>query len=313
MSDYLGGFKIGHATSVEHHTGCTVFLCPEGAVGGIDVRGPAPGSREAILLEPTKKVATINAVLLTGGSAFGLSAADGVVSYLAERDVGYPTLIRNVPIVAAAVVNDFLLSQGTNPPDSKMGYAACMAAEEGVALQQGNAGAGTGVTVGKWSGFSGIMKGGFGLAEETYGELVVGAAAVTNSVGDVVNADGTVLAGARKADGSWKVADDPYRRFPDQPPQIPGTNTTLVVVGTNAVLDKVMANRLAERAHDGIAVAVRPAHTTHDGDTAYALAANRVTAELDLVANIAVEMVAEAIRNAVRHASTVGPFVGLGR
>ena len=310
MKEYLGGLKIGHSTAAERHTGCTVFLCPDGAVGGIDVRGPAPGSREAILLSPTKSVTTINAVLLTGGSAFGLSAADGVVRYLAERDIGHPTTIRNVPIVAAAVVYDLFMDPGGEPPNHKMGYAACVAAES-QPLAQGNVGAGAGVIVGTWSGFPGIMKGGFGLVEVAEGDLVVGAAAVTNCIGDVVNADGSVLAGAHDEKGRWKVNINPWRRFTDQPPMMPGTNTTLVVVGTNAVLDKVQANRLAERAHDGIAVAVRPAHTTHDGDTAYALATNRVEAEFDLVGNIAVEMVAEAIRSSVRQASTVGPFAGL--
>lgn len=313
MGELAGGIRIGHATSAEHHTGCTVFLCPVGTVGGIDVRGPAPGSREAILLKPNKSVTTINAILLTGGSAFGLSAADGVVKYLEERNIGHPTPIKNVPIVAAAVVYDLFLSGGTNPPNRKMGYDACQAAEDTGAIQQGNFGAGTGVTVGKWSGFEGTMKGGFGVAEVTEGDLIVGAAAVTNSIGDVLNSDGSVLAGARKPDGGWQVTSDPWRRFPEQPPQMSGTNTTLIVVGTNAVLDKVLANRLAERVHDGIAVAVRPAHTTHDGDTAYALATNHVTANFDLVANIAVEMVAEAIRNAVRHATSVDSFIGLAQ
>jgi L-aminopeptidase/D-esterase-like protein len=257
-----------------------------------------------------KSVTTINAVLLTGGSAFGLSAADGVVKFLAERNVGHPTPIRNIPIVAAAVVYDLFLGQGENPPDHSMGYQACLNAGE-AAVALGNVGAGAGATVGKWSGFEGIMKGGFGLAEAREGALVVGAAAVTNCVGDVVDFDGSVLAGARTVDGRWKVVDDPWRRFPEPPPTLPGTNTTLVVVGTNAVLDKVQANRLAERAHDGMAVAVRPAHTTHDGDTAYALATNRVQANFDLVANMAVDMVAEAIRTSVREAATVGPFVGL--
>ena len=165
--------------------------------------------------------------------------------------------------------------------------------------------------MGKWSGFSGIMKGGFGLAQAQEGDLVVGAAAVTNCVGDVLNEDGSVLAGAHDQDGRWKASADRWRRFADRPPMLPGTNTTLVVLGTNATMDKVLTNRLAERAHDGIAIAIRPAHTTHDGDTAYALATNHIEADFDLVANIAVEMVAEAIRNSVREASTVGPFVGL--
>jgi len=310
MPELLGGIKIGHATSYEKQTGCTVFLCPEGSVGGIDVRGPAPGSREAVLLGPLKQVTTINAVLLTGGSAFGLSAADGVVKFLAERGIGHPTPVRNVPIVAAAVVFDLFLGSGEQPPDASMGYAACEAAEV-PDLLQGNVGAGTGVTVGKWSGFAGVMKGGFGVAQTQEDDLIVGAAAVTNCVGDVVSEDGTVLAGAHDEDGRWKVADDRWRRFPDKPPLLPGTNTTLVVIGTNATLDKVKANRLAERGHDGIAVAIRPAHTSHDGDTAYALATNRVEADFDFLANIAAELVAEAIRNSVREATSVGPFRGL--
>ena len=310
MPELLGGIKIGHATAPNGHTGCTVFLCPEGATGGVDVRGPAPGSREAILLGPLKSVTTINAILLTGGSAFGLSAADGVMRYLAERNIGHPTPIRNIPIVAAAVVFDLFLGQGKSLPDGDMGYAACLTAkQDGIA--QGNVGAGAAVTVGKWSGFSGIMKGGFGLAQAQEGDLVVGAAAVTNCVGDVLNEDGSVLAGARDDNGRWKVSADRWRRFPDRPPLLPGTNTTLVVVGTNATMDKVLTNRLAERAHDGIAIAIRPAHTSHDGDTAYTLATNRVQANFDLVANMAVEMAAEAIRNSVREASTVGPLVGL--
>jgi L-aminopeptidase/D-esterase-like protein len=310
MPELLGGLKIGHATTPDQHSGCTVFLCPEGTIGGVDVRGPAPGSREAILLGPLKTVTTINAVLLTGGSAFGLSAADGVMRYLAERDIGHPTPIRNIPIVAAAVVYDLFLGQGNSLPDHTIAYDACLAAGQGE-VAQGNAGAGAGVTIGKWSGFSGIMKGGFGLAQAQDGDLVVGAAAVTNCIGDILNDDGTVLAGARGEDGGWKATADPWRRFPDQPPLPTGTNTTLVVVGTNATMDKISTNRLAERAHDGIAIAVRPAHTSHDGDTAYALATNRVQADFDLVANMVVEMVVEAIRNSVRHASTVGPFVGL--
>ncbi len=304
------GFQIGHATNEAGHTGCTVFLCPPGTVGGVDVRGPAPGSRETVLLAPDKAVTTINAVLLTGGSAFGLAAADGVMNFLAERGIGHPTPVRPIPIVTAAVVYDLFMNGGRVLPDAAMGYAACRAASDEPTVQ-GNVGAGAGVTVGKWGGFAGIMKGGFGLASVELGELAVGAAAVVNSVGDVVSADGTVLAGARAPDGGWLVEGDPFRRFPERPPANLGTNTTLVVVLTNARLDKVAANRLAQRAHDGMAMAIRPAHTTHDGDTAFALAAGPVMAPFDLVANAAVEMVAEAIRNGVRYAATVGEVVGL--
>jgi L-aminopeptidase/D-esterase-like protein len=307
----LAGVKIGHATRAEYHTGCTVFLCPPGTVGGVDVRGPAPGSRETVLLAPEKSVTTINAILLTGGSAFGLSAADGVMRYLAEKDIGHPTPIRPIPIVAASVVYDLFLGRGQGLPDSELGYQACLAAEQDGPIAQGNVGAGTGVTVGKWGGFGGFMKGGFGLASIQIEDLIVSAAAVVNAVGDVVNVDGTVLAGSRKEDGGWRVEDDPLRRFPERPPANLVTNTTLVVVATNARLDKVQTNRLATRAHDGLAIAIRPVHTTHDGDTAFALSTGQIEVPFDIAANAAVDVVAEAIRNGVREAETVIGIEGL--
>ncbi|MCP5094746.1 MAG: P1 family peptidase [Chloroflexi bacterium] len=306
----ISGLKVGHATNSEAHTGCTVFLCPAKTVASVDVRGPAPGGRETSLLRPDKPLHHINAVVLTGGSAFGLATADGVMRYLEERGIGHKTPIRPIPLVPAAVVYDLFFS-GTNAPTAEMGYAACEAASEDNILQ-GNVGAGAGVTVGKWGGFDHIiMKGGFGMASETVGDLVVSAAAVTNAVGDVVNADGSVLAGAKKHDGGWLVEDSPYRTFRSGPPTVIGTNTTLVVVATNALLTAVEANRLAQRAHNGMAIAIRPSHTTHDGDTAFALATGQVEAQFDTIANIAVEIVAEAIRNSVRFAESVDPVIGL--
>jgi L-aminopeptidase/D-esterase-like protein len=274
------------------------------------MRGPSPGSRETVLLAPDKAVTTINAILLTGGSAIGLSAADGVVRYLSENGIGHPTPIRPIPIVAAAVVYDLFLGGGQGLPDSELGYEAALNAGNGP-IEQGNVGAGAGVTVGKWGGFDGFMKGGFGIAEYREDDLIVGAAAVVNAIGDIVNEDGTVLAGSRKPNGGWKVEDDPLRRFPERPPANLITNTTLVVVATNARLDKVQANRLAQRAHDGMAIAVRPVHTTHDGDAAFALSTGQLEAPFDVVANAAVLMVAEAIRNGVRNAATVAGIIGL--
>lgn len=304
------GLRIGHATNKEFHTGCTVFLLPEGSVGSVDVRGPAPGSRESALLAPDKAVQTINAIVLTGGSAFGLAAADGVMRFLTEQGIGHPTPIKPIPIVPAAVVYDLFLGGGNGLPDAAMGYAACQHAVE-TAVPQGNVGAGAGVTVGKWGGFQGMMKSGFGLASWQESDLIVMAAAVVNAVGDVVNADGSVLAGARHADGSWLVEHNPLRHFPEPAANPPGTNTTLAVVATNARLTKTEAYRLAQRAHDGLAIAIHPVHTTHDGDTAFAVATNKVEANFDLVANTAVTMTAEAIRNAVREASSIGPIPGL--
>jgi L-aminopeptidase/D-esterase-like protein len=314
----LVGLKIGHATHEKYYTGCTVFLCPEeGAVAGVDVRGPAPGSRELALLGLDKPIERVFAVMLTGGSAFGLATADGAMRYLSERDIGHWTPIRRIPLVPTAVVYDLFLSEA-QPPPAEMGYQACLNATDRDVLQ-GNVGVGSGVTVGKWAGFPHMMKGGFGLAEHSHSdyELIVVAAAVTNAVGDVVNPDGTVLAGAYGPDGSWLAAENPYR-FVDpaqlpMPPMVVGANTTLLVVATNASLTKAATNRLAQRAHDGLAIAIRPAHTRHDGDTAFALSTGEIEAPENLVGNMAVEVVAEAIRNSVRQAATVGEVRGLAR
>lgn len=308
----LVGIKIGHATNTEHHTGCTVFLCPDNTIASVDVRGPAPGSRESALLQLDKPISHVNGVVLTGGSAFGLATADGVMRYLAERDIGHTTPIRPIPLVPAAVVYDLFLGGGQRLPGAKMGYRACEAASD-KDIPQGNVGAGTGVTVGKWGGFRSMMKSGFGLASMTIETTTVTVAAVVNAIGDVVNKDGSVLAGARNPAGGWLVEKDPLRRMPTAPPANPITNTTLVVVMTDATLTKVEANRLAQRAHDGLAIAIRPVHTTHDGDTAFALATGRVSGlPFDVVANVAVDVVAEAIRNGVRHSETVGMVPGLG-
>lgn len=306
----LAGLKIGHATDEKLHTGCTVFMCPPDTVASVDVRGPAPGSREAVLLQPDKPIQFIQAVMLTGGSAFGLATADGAMRYLAEHGIGHYTPIRPIPLVPTAVVYDLFMNDGQGLPDAEMGYQACQNATD-VNVLQGNVGAGAGVTVGKWGGFQTIMKGGFGLSSIEVDGVVVGAGAVVNAVGDVVNQDGSVLAGAREANGRWLVEKNPFRKFPALPETPVGTNTTLVVLFTNARLSKIEAHRLAQRAHDGFAIAIRPVHTTHDGDTAYALATGRVEASFDLVANVAVEMVAEAIRNGVRQAKSIGLVPGL--
>jgi L-aminopeptidase/D-esterase-like protein len=315
MITEVSGILVGHATDDQHHTGCTVFLCPPETVGGVDVRGPSPGSRETALLAPDKHVDDVTAVLLTGGSAFGLAAADGVMRYLEQHGLGHWTPRATVPIVPAAVVYDLFFSEGKRRPDAEMGYRACEAAGPGE-IRQGNVGAGAGVTVGKWAGFEGIMKGGFGTASTSVelksGDmLAVGAAAVTNCVGDVLSPDGSVLAGARSAEGGWLADGGRLANFMQEPPTLPGTNTTLLVVATNARLSKVEVNRLAQHAHHGLAIAVRPSHTTHDGDTAFALATKTVEARFDTVAYAAVEAVAEAVRNSVRYAATVNGIPGL--
>ena len=306
------GFLVGHAERREYHTGCTAILCPPGTVAGVDVRGPAPGSRETDLLAPDKPIARLDALLFTGGSAFGLAAADGVMRYLAEHGAGHPTPVKPIPLVAASVIYDLLLSGGAAHPDAELGYAACRAART-LPLPpaaQGNAGAGAGASVGKWAGPAAMMKGGVGYAERPAADAWVAALAVVNPVGDVLAEDGSVLAGARDEGGGWLAAAVPERWLPRRA-LFPGTNTTLAAVLTDATLSKPQAARLAQRAHDGIARAVLPAHTDHDGDAAYALAAGTREAPFDLVSVQAVACVSEAIRNAVRHAAPAAGLPGL--
>jgi len=309
MIDFAG-ILVGHATHPQFATGCTVFLCPEGTFGSVDARGPAPGSRELALLAPDKPDdKQVNAVVLTGGSAFGLATADGAMRYLAERGMGHPTPVRPVPIVPAAVIFD--LRPGTSfTPDAAMGYTACAAASEFAGeIAQGNVGAGAGALVGKWAGFSYLMKGGFGVSTLEASGVVVAVAAVVNAVGDVINEDGSVLAGARDRQG-WLAERYPLRYVADAAPP-PGTNTTLIVAATNATLSRSELARATHHAHNGLAIAVRPSHTRHDGDVAFALATRRVNAPVNLVNNMVVAATAEAIRNAVRHAETRDGAPGL--
>jgi L-aminopeptidase/D-esterase-like protein len=312
MIDFAG-IRIGHATHAQHYTGCTVFLCPDGTLGSVEARGPAPGSRELALLAPDKPdEKEVDAVVLTGGSAFGLATADGVMRYLAERGVGHPTPVRPVPIVPAAVVFDLGLNAGTFTPDAASGYAACVAAESfDGEIAQGNVGAGTGVLVGKWAGFPHMMKGGFGIASMRHDEVVVAAAAVVNAVGDVVNEDGSVLAGARDQNRGWFATQNPLRFVDWRAVPFAGMNTTLVIVATNVLLSRNELARLTHQAHNGIAIAVRPSHTRHDGDVAFALSTERVAAPVDLVSALTVAVTGEAIRNGVRHAETVNGIHGL--
>jgi L-aminopeptidase/D-esterase-like protein len=300
------GFTIGHWEDSDALTGCTVILCPPGTVGGCDVRGSSPGSRELALLASDKKMETVNAVLLTGGTAFGLAAADGVMRFLENRGIGYQTPWGYVPIVPAAVIFDLNVGRSTVRPGPEAGHAACESAgaDNG---KQGCVGAGTGATVGKWAGPEYLMKGGLGISSRAEGSLVVAAVAVVNAVGDVLAPDGSVLAGARMADGSWVAGTSLGRtRFLARQSLKDLGNTTLAVVMTNAVLTKVETNRVAQRGHDGMARAVKPVHTSFDGDIVFALSSGSVAAHPDLVAELGADAVAEAIRNGVVSATPMG-------
>jgi L-aminopeptidase/D-esterase-like protein len=252
-------------------------------------------------------VHNVNAVLLTGGSAFGLAAADGVMRYLEERGIGFDAGIAKVPIVPAAVLFDLGAGDPSSRPGSADGYAACLAASDDVA--EGNVGAGTGATVAKLHGVDRAVKGGLGTASRTQGEVTVGALAAVNALGEVLNEDGTVLAGARPVASREDGPERPETPggHPGEEP-LPGMNTTLVVVATNAALSKERAHLLALAAHDGITAAIRPAHTMWDGDAVFALATGPAQAEQRLIEAMVEEATAEAIRRAVLLAQSVPGF-----
>jgi L-aminopeptidase/D-esterase-like protein len=281
------GVRVGHVTLAG--TGVTVILLPEATTGSCDVRGGAPASRETALLEPTKLVEHVDAVVLTGGSAFGLATADGVMTYLAARGRGFRSSAGPVPIVPTAAIFDLVESGGVHPRADD-GEAAAVAAEAGGTLALGRVGAGTGATVGKWRGAHHGVPGGLGSASARVGDSTVGAVVVVNAIGDVIGADGSVIAGS--------TAAPEVGAFPD-PPLGPGEHTTLVVVATDARASKVDCRLLAESAHDGLARSLRPVATRYDGDIAFALATGVVDVHIDRLRLAVVEVVAAAVRAAV--------------
>jgi L-aminopeptidase/D-esterase-like protein len=303
------GIAVGHATDPVGLTGCTVVLCEAGAIGGVDVRGAAPGTRETDLLRPESTVERVNAILLTGGSAFGLDAAGGVMRFLEGRGAGYAVRSTVVPIVPGAVIFDLGLGDYRARPDAAMGLTACAAASTDPP-EQGSFGAGTGATVGKSGGIARAMKGGIGTASVQVDGVTVGALVVVNAVGDVVDGSGAVLAGARAPE---TVVSDDDRPLPGANTGI--SNTTIGVVATDLPLDKAGATRLAQAAHDGLARAVRPAHTAFDGDTFFALSTARDLARTwpvpPAITAAAADVVALAIRRAVRLARGAGGVPGL--
>ncbi|HKZ54929.1 MAG TPA: P1 family peptidase [Anaerolineales bacterium] len=312
------GLRVGHASDMVALTGCTVILCEEGAVGGVDQRGGAPGTRETDPLRPMHLVQKVHAIVLSGGSAFGLDAASGVVRYLEERGVGFDVRVAKVPIVPAAILFDLGIGRADVRPDAAMGYAACQNATAEPPAE-GNVGAGTGATVGKILGMGGATKGGIGAAsQELGGGAVVGAIVAVNAFGDVVDPrTGEILAGARPAklgpvqlggEGRFanslsvmkSLAGKTILRFGAR------GNTVIGVVATNAQLTKEEANKVAQMAHDGIARAVRPAHTMLDGDTLFALSTGEKKVDVNIVGAYAAEVTAEAIVRAVMAAESAG-------
>jgi L-aminopeptidase/D-esterase-like protein len=312
------GLRVGHAQDDEALTGCTVILCEEGAVGGVDQRGGAPGTREVDALHPMHLVHKVHGIMLAGGSAFGLDAASGAMRYLEEKGVGFDTRVAKVPIVPAAILFDLGIGSPKVRPDADMGYQACLNASSAPPLQ-GNAGAGLGATVGKILGMSQAMKSGIGTASLEIGAgVIVGAIAVVNAFGDVIDTHtGQILAGARSRDvGPLHIGAPGY--FADtlkvMQTLIGRTalafgkreNTVIGVVATNAVLNKEEVNKVAQMAHDGLARAVRPAHTMLDGDTIFGLATGVHAADVNIVGAFGAEVFTQAIVKAVRAARPVG-------
>jgi L-aminopeptidase/D-esterase-like protein len=273
------GVRVGHWTDEAARTGCTVALFPAGTVASGEVRGGAPGTREFELLAPERTVARVDAVVLSGGSAFGLASCDGVVRWCEERGIGFPTPAGPVPIVVGAVLYDLTVGDAGVRPTAEAGYAACVSASAGT-VSMGRVGAGTGATVGKWRGREATRPGGIGTATERAGALVVSALVAVNAVGDVRTGD-----------------DEPALDWPQLPP--PLGNTTIGVVATNARLDKAGCLLVAQSGHDGFARALEPVHTTADGDAIVAAATGAIEAGLDQVRAMAARAVAAAIRSAV--------------
>jgi len=303
------GIRVGHWTDVGAITGCTVVLPDLPAVAGVDVRGAAPGTRETDLLRPGNLVRHVHGIVLAGGSAFGLDAASGVVRYLAERGAGFAFGDSVIPIVPAAILFDLSIGRADIRPDAAAGYAA--AANAGTRCEEGNVGAGTGATVGKALGPARAMKGGVGAASETSGSgIIAGALAVVNASGEVVEPrTGRIIAGARGDDGAIDETTEVLREGRFWRPETPDANTVLVVVATNADLDKEQANRLATVCHDGIARAVRPAHTQGDGDIVFTLATGQHALAADdyrVVEALATRAIERAIVRGVTEAGSLG-------
>ena len=310
----VAGIEVGHFTDTRRPTGCTVVMAREGAVAGVDVRGAAPGTRETDLLHPSNLVDKVHAIMLAGGSAWGLEAATGAVRWLEERGVGLDVAVGRLPIVPAAVLFDLLVGDMRIRPDAAAGYAACAAASSADPAE-GNVGAGAGAVVGKVFGIQHAMKGGVGTASVTVDGVTVGALIACNALGDVIDPDtAQVMAGARTDDG--RVLRDTRRALLcGQPPQplLAGTNTTIGVVATDAILTKAQAHRLAISAHDGLARSINPVHTMSDGDTLFSLGTGRAGKSLGMMvlATMAAEATARATVRAVQAARSVTTAEGL--
>lgn len=303
---HIEGIKVGNAQDLDAATGCTVVICEEGAVAGVDVRGGSPGTRETDLLKPENLVDRVHAVVLSGGSAFGLDAASGVMKYLEERSIGFDVQITKVPIVLSAVLFDLNIGDYRIRPDFKMGYEACLNAEKNQ-CPNGNVGAGTGATVGKLLGPSRAMKGGLGTYAIQVGDLKVGVIVAVNALGDIVDTEtGEIIAGLLDERGERLIkTEEEMAKVYDKKRNLFSGNTTIGVVVTNGIFNKAQMNKIASMAHNGYARAIRPAHTIFDGDTIFSLATGKVEADINVVGFLAATAMERAIANAVKKADSL--------
>ncbi len=296
----IENFRIGNAENVPGGTGCTVIICEKGAVGGVSVQGGGPAGRETELLKPEKMCNEIYGIVLSGGSAYGLDACSGVMKYLEEKGIGFNVGIGVVPIVPGACVYDLCIADFNCRPDREMGYEAALNSEKPELFKAGNHGGGTGATVGKYLGLEHLMKGGLGTYAVQIGDLKVGAAVICNALGDIFDVDtGKKLAGLRTGLTSqvmWDSIDIQKNVFTG--------NTTICCVVTNAALSKPQCNKLAEMCHDGFARAIRPVHTSCDGDTLFFLSKGNVEVNQDALGDLASYVVAKAINDAVLKAES---------
>lgn len=299
----IDGFRIGHAQNLDKATGCTVIICEQGASAGVDVRGGAPGTRETDLLNPINLVEKIHAVLLTGGSAFGLDAASGIMKYLEEKNIGFDVGVTKVPIVCGAALFDFNIGDYRVRPDKKMGYLACVNSERGELLE-GNVGAGTGATVGKILGPQFATKGGLGTYAIQLGELIIGAIVAVNCFGNVIDPyTGEIIGGVLNEDkNGYRDAESIMLSQYKSSKNLFAGNTTIGTILTNANLNKAQANKIASMAHNGYARTIYPVHTMYDGDTIFAMSTNKVNADINVVGFLAAKVMGKAVVRAIKKA-----------
>lgn len=300
------GLKVGQAQDNEALTGCTVVICEEGATCGVDVRGSAPGTRETDLLDPINMVQKVHAVVLSGGSAFGLESTCGVSKYLEEKNIGFDSGVCKVPIVTGAVLFDLVVGDHKVRPDKEMGYKACLLASE-TELKQGNYGAGCGATVGKIKGPEYLMKGGIGSHSiKLDNGIVVAALIAVNAFGDIYE-DGKVIAGVLNDDKTQLLNTYEIMKKGFIKGGFSINNTTIGIVATNANLTKAQCKKISQMAHDGYAKSIFPIHTPHDGDTIFTMATGEVDVDNDvtLLGSLATEVVQESIIKAIKNAQSV--------